>query len=133
MGIKDGGFIPFLCVTMIRTDYKYFILVISLCVFGSCVNSKKIHGEYKQIDRNTPCIIHLDSDGTGYYTWWTDIRMKNNGTWTVSNDTIKFIDTSSFRPEDRIFIIKRNKLIDQKGRIYKKMNFFQRRLVYRGR
>ena len=50
--------------------------------------------------------------------------MKNNIIWTVQNDTLKFTDLSVLHPEDKVLVIEKNKLIDQKGNVFKKMNFF---------
>ena len=59
--------------------------------------------------------------------------MMNTGTWTVSNDTIVFQDESLLHRKNKILVIKGRKLIDQDGRVYKRMNFLQRKFVYRGR
>lgn len=119
---------------MIKLSYIYVILVFA--ILSSCVNNKRVIGEYIKEGtsiRGCPYIVHLDSDSTGYYTWWFEIKMKNKGTWSISNDTLMFTDHSTIRQKDRVFIIKRNKLIDEKGLVYKKMNVIQRKLVYRGR
>jgi len=117
---------------MIRSVY---ICLVFLFTLPSCAQRKSIKGEYLQTDYHyqLPHIVHLNSDSTGYYTWWTDIQMKNEGTWTVSNDTIIFTDESYLHAENRAFVFDNNKLVDEKGRIYKRLSAFQRRKVYRGR
>ena len=119
---------------MIRSGYISLISLATMFLIGSCSNRKLI-GEYRSSVYTSSNIIHLSANHTGYYTWWTDIQMFNEGTWTVSNDTLFFEDLSILHPSNKSFIIKKNGLIDieKHGEIYKKMNFFQRKAVYRGR
>jgi len=115
---------------MIKSSYKYLILGCSIIFLWSCAN-KRILGDYRNgKSYHCPHIIHFDSDSTGYYTWWTDIRMKNNGTWYISNDTIFFTDYSLIHQKDRILVIKKNKLIDHVGREYKKIEFYSKKNIF---
>jgi len=107
----------------------------STLLFTACTTNRKLSGEYRSSVFSPSKIIHLEKDGTGYYTWWTDIQMFNNGTWTVSNDTLFFEDQSLLHSENKFFLIKNKRLteIEEHPEIYKKLNFIQRMSVYRGR
>ena len=78
-------------------------------------------------------LLHLSVNGTGYYTWWTDIKMINNGKWRISNDTLFFTDEAILHRENKVFTLKGNKLTDSRGVVYRKLNCLQRKLIYRGR
>lgn len=110
-----------------------YLFILFLFMVVSCTQNRRLKGEYRRVDSFMPYIIHLNSDRTGYYTWWTDIQMKKNGTWTISNDTLLFFDESSPAVNGPFFVIKDNQLMDKAGRVYVRLSASERHKVYRGR
>lgn len=120
---------------MKRSNNIILVWLLLAFLLESCSLKREVIGEYKSSVFTSSCFIHLDADGTGYYTWWTDIQMFNKGTWSISNDTIFFVDQSLLHQENKKFVIANKDLMEvgAHGEIYHKMNYFQRRRIYRGR
>lgn len=85
--------------------------------------NKNYAGHYKDTsDSRSHCFetITIYKDSSAVMTWWTDIRMTNKGSWSISNDTLKFID-SSYRKLNKTFVHKNGKLMATDNQnVYKK-------------
>ena len=108
---------------LIQRAFNWILFGTILFSIASCSINKNYIGHYKDTTiKGASCFrtITLNKDSTASITWWTDIRMTNKGSWSISKNTIVFID-SSYRKMNKTFIIENKKLINiANGRIYKK-------------